>query len=256
MTLDINFSQPAQHFPKTSSQHDIVSYDPTTYPYPHVNKVQDTVYRVSSQNECAPTSGGQEQICLALGPQPGACSGVVTSMPIATYESIPCESLSLDQPWSYTTSTTFMPDRTMQDTSPAVVFPVYHQGPVTNAANPSTTFPYTSPAAIAFSSAAPLLSNPETPTSTAYFLPCTSQRSPSPPPATSTTSQKSSTPPPKRYGCPICSKKFTRPSSLTTHLYSHTGEKPFKCPIEGCGRNFSVVSNLRRHAKIHYNQSF
>ncbi|ORZ24182.1 hypothetical protein BCR42DRAFT_316602 [Absidia repens] len=55
----------------------------------------------------------------------------------------------------------------------------------------------------------------------------------------------------KRYECHICSKKFTRPSSLTTHIYSHTKEKPFQCPVEGCGRHFSVVSNLRRHAKIH-----
>ncbi|KAL0085557.1 C2H2-type zinc finger transcription factor [Phycomyces blakesleeanus] len=55
----------------------------------------------------------------------------------------------------------------------------------------------------------------------------------------------------KRYKCNYCSKEFTRPSSLITHTYSHTGEKPFKCPIEGCGRHFSVVSNLRRHAKIH-----
>ncbi|CAB4389848.1 unnamed protein product [Rhizophagus irregularis] len=55
----------------------------------------------------------------------------------------------------------------------------------------------------------------------------------------------------QRYKCNICQKMFTRPSSLQTHMYSHTGEKPFKCPIEGCGRHFSVVSNLRRHQKIH-----
>ncbi|KAI7902218.1 uncharacterized protein BX663DRAFT_401200, partial [Cokeromyces recurvatus] len=54
----------------------------------------------------------------------------------------------------------------------------------------------------------------------------------------------------KKYGCNICNKRFTRPSSLTTHIYSHTGEKPFKCLVEGCGRSFSVVSNLRRHAKV------
>ncbi|CAG8775021.1 4392_t:CDS:2 [Gigaspora margarita] len=51
---------------------------------------------------------------------------------------------------------------------------------------------------------------------------------------------------PKRYKCNICQKRFTRPSSLQTHTYSHTGEK-----LEGCGRHFSVVSNLRRHQKIH-----
>ncbi|KAK9763264.1 hypothetical protein K7432_010221 [Basidiobolus ranarum] len=55
----------------------------------------------------------------------------------------------------------------------------------------------------------------------------------------------------KKYHCTICQKGFSRPSSLNTHMYSHTGEKPFKCPHEGCGRHFSVVSNLRRHTKIH-----
>nr|CAG8606948.1 14241_t:CDS:2 [Entrophospora candida] len=30
---------------------------------------------------------------------------------------------------------------------------------------------------------------------------------------------------PKRYKCEICQKRFTRPSSLQTHMYSHTGEK-------------------------------
>ncbi|KAI9246807.1 hypothetical protein EDC94DRAFT_626788 [Helicostylum pulchrum] len=56
---------------------------------------------------------------------------------------------------------------------------------------------------------------------------------------------------PKRYICLICGKRFVRPGSLTTHTYSHTGEKPFQCTVEGCGRRFSVVSNLRRHGKIH-----
>lgn len=55
----------------------------------------------------------------------------------------------------------------------------------------------------------------------------------------------------KKHRCSICNKRFTRPSSLQTHIYSHTGEKPFKCEYEGCGRQFSVVSNLRRHKKIH-----
>jgi len=55
----------------------------------------------------------------------------------------------------------------------------------------------------------------------------------------------------KKHKCKICDKRFTRPSSLQTHMYSHTGEKPFACDIDGCGRHFSVVSNLRRHKKVH-----
>lgn len=55
----------------------------------------------------------------------------------------------------------------------------------------------------------------------------------------------------KKHKCKICDKRFTRPSSLQTHMYSHTGEKPYACEADGCGRHFSVVSNLRRHHKVH-----
>jgi hypothetical protein len=55
----------------------------------------------------------------------------------------------------------------------------------------------------------------------------------------------------KKHKCKVCDKRFTRPSSLQTHMYSHTGEKPYACEVEGCGRHFSVVSNLRRHKKVH-----
>lgn len=54
-----------------------------------------------------------------------------------------------------------------------------------------------------------------------------------------------------RYYCPFCNKAFNRPSSLRIHTYSHTGEKPFVCPEEGCGRQFSVQSNMRRHLRVH-----
>lgn len=55
-----------------------------------------------------------------------------------------------------------------------------------------------------------------------------------------------------RYHCHHCSKKFSRPSSLRIHIYSHTGEKPFVCHHQGCGRSFSVHSNMRRHLRVHY----
>jgi len=34
----------------------------------------------------------------------------------------------------------------------------------------------------------------------------------------------------KKHTCPMCHKKFTRPSSLQTHMYSHTGEKRIPSP--------------------------
>ncbi|KAF5348651.1 hypothetical protein D9758_006789 [Tetrapyrgos nigripes] len=53
-----------------------------------------------------------------------------------------------------------------------------------------------------------------------------------------------------RHQCSYCGKRFSRPSGLKIHLTTHTGEKPYVCPEEGCHRSFSVRSNMRRHVRI------
>ncbi|KAI5449862.1 hypothetical protein NCC49_003978 [Naganishia albida] len=68
-------------------------------------------------------------------------------------------------------------------------------------------------------------------------------------------SLNSSALPGPRYTCDHCGKSFSRPSSLKIHIYSHTGEKPYKCTWQNCTRSFSVQSNLKRHAKVHLENS-
>lgn len=65
----------------------------------------------------------------------------------------------------------------------------------------------------------------------------------------STSSQSQFPQPQDRYICSTCNKAFSRPSSLRIHSHSHTGEKPYKCPQPGCGKAFSVRSNMKRHER-------
>ncbi|KAJ7104465.1 hypothetical protein B0H15DRAFT_26600 [Mycena belliarum] len=62
---------------------------------------------------------------------------------------------------------------------------------------------------------------------------------------------ESTTCPTKLHSCPYCAKKFTRPCDVTTHKNTHTGARPFRCPVRGCLKKFGVRSNMLRHSILH-----
>ncbi|CRL04767.1 CLUMA_CG017827, isoform A [Clunio marinus] len=55
----------------------------------------------------------------------------------------------------------------------------------------------------------------------------------------------------KPYECEACPMKFNSSEHLKRHFRTHTGEKPYKCDIEGCDRAYAQSNDLLKHKKIH-----
>lgn len=49
--------------------------------------------------------------------------------------------------------------------------------------------------------------------------------------------------------CNVCGRLYARPSTLKTHLRTHTNERPFKCNV--CNKTFSQAANLTAHQRVH-----
>jgi len=38
-------------------------------------------------------------------------------------------------------------------------------------------------------------------------------------------------------------------------MCKHTGQKPFKCDVDGCNKTYTTAANLRAHQKRHGNKA-
>lgn len=57
--------------------------------------------------------------------------------------------------------------------------------------------------------------------------------------------------PERVYHCEECSKRFTRPYNLRSHMRTHTNERPYSCSHPGCSWRFARPHDLKRHELLH-----
>ncbi|KAL4239941.1 hypothetical protein ACF0H5_000737 [Mactra antiquata] len=59
-----------------------------------------------------------------------------------------------------------------------------------------------------------------------------------------------------RYMCEMCGEKFKYKRYYDVHKRRHTGERPYICEVEGCGKDFRSPDGLKQHKWVHENRFF
>lgn len=55
-------------------------------------------------------------------------------------------------------------------------------------------------------------------------------------------------------GCKVFGKMSRKLSFLQRHIAEHSGEKPYKCILDGCDATFSSICGRKRHVEAHYSE--
>lgn len=61
----------------------------------------------------------------------------------------------------------------------------------------------------------------------------------------------------KPFKCPVegCGRSFTTSNIRKVHIRTHTGERPYYCSEPSCGRSFASATNYKNHMRIHTGES-
>jgi uncharacterized Zn-finger protein len=55
--------------------------------------------------------------------------------------------------------------------------------------------------------------------------------------------------PDKQFSCDLCGREFSTKGSLTKHIDTHKGLKPYRCEYPGCTAKYTSPTTLTKHMR-------